>query len=84
MKAMTSLMAVILLILLVMLGAGAANLKYLFGVIIPYIAIILFIVGIVLRVLRWAGAPARFAMGRGAGSFPYSHDLRPAKIFALD
>jgi nitrate reductase gamma subunit len=67
MKAMTSLMAVILLILLVMLGAGAANLKYLFGVIIPYIAIILFIVGIVLRVLRWAGAPVPFRIPTTCG-----------------
>ena len=67
MKAMTSLLAVILLILLVMLGAGAANLKYLFGVIIPYVAIVLFLAGIVLRVLRWAGAPVPFRIPTTSG-----------------
>jgi nitrate reductase gamma subunit len=67
MKAMTSLMAVILLILLVMIGAGAANLKYLFGVIIPYVAIVLFLAGIVVRVLRWAGAPVPFRIPTSCG-----------------
>ncbi len=67
MKAMTSLMAVILLILLVMLGAGAANLKYFFGVIFPYAAIVLFLVGIVLRVLKWAGSPVPFRIPTTGG-----------------
>jgi len=67
MKAMVSLFAVILLILLVMLGVGAANLEYLFGVIIPYAAIVLFLVGIVLRVLKWAGAPVPFRIPTTCG-----------------
>jgi len=67
MKAMVALIAVILLILLVMLGVGAGNLQYLFGVIIPYAAIVLFLVGIVLRVLRWAGAPVPFRIPTTSG-----------------
>jgi nitrate reductase gamma subunit len=67
MKAMIALMTVILLILLVMLGVGAANLHYLFGIVIPYAAIVLFLVGIVLRVLRWAGAPVPFRIPTSCG-----------------
>lgn len=67
MKAMTSFLLVILLILLVMLGAGAVGLNYLFGVIIPYAAIVLFLVGMVLRVLRWAAAPVPFRIPTSCG-----------------
>jgi len=67
MKALSALLAVILLILVVMIGVGAANLHYLFGVIIPYIAIVLFLAGIVIRVLRWAGAPVPFRIPTSCG-----------------
>lgn len=67
MNAMTSLIAVLLLILLVFLGVGAANLTYLFGVIIPYAALALFVVGLVARVLRWAKAPVPFRITTTCG-----------------
>jgi nitrate reductase gamma subunit len=67
MNAMSALMMVILLILLVMLGVGAVDLEYLFGIILPYAAIVLFLVGIVLRVLRWAGSPVPFRIPTTSG-----------------
>lgn len=62
-----SLVAVAGLILLAYIGVGAAHLSYLFGVIIPYAAFVLFIIGIVYRVLKWAARPVPFRIPTTAG-----------------
>jgi nitrate reductase gamma subunit len=56
-----------MLILAVMLGVGTVGLDYFFGVIFPYIAIVLFLVGIVMRVLRWAASPVPFRIPTSCG-----------------
>jgi nitrate reductase gamma subunit len=61
-----SLIAVVALVLIAYLGAEA-NLSYLFGVIVPYAAIAIFIVGIVYRVLKWAARPVPFRIPTTAG-----------------
>jgi nitrate reductase gamma subunit len=48
-------------------GAGAGGGQYLFGVILPYAAIALFILGIVYRVIRWARAPVPFRIPTTCG-----------------
>ena len=55
-----SLLMIAALILAVFLGVEALGLSYLFGVIIPYLAIAIFIVGFILRVVKWAKAPVPF------------------------
>ena len=60
MNALISLVAVVALVLLVSLGVSAGGLQLLFGVIVPYAAVSLFLVGIVYRVLRWATVPVPF------------------------
>jgi nitrate reductase gamma subunit len=45
----------------------AAHLNYLFGVIIPYIALLAFIGGIVYRVMQWARIPVPFRIPTTAG-----------------
>lgn len=55
-----SLFAVIILILLVFLGVWALDLYYLFVIIIPYAAMLIFIVGFIYRVLKWASVPVPF------------------------
>jgi len=67
MKALSALLAVIILLLVVIIGVGSADLHYLFGVVIPYAAIVLFLVGMILRVLRWAGAPVPFRIPTTCG-----------------
>ncbi len=62
-----SLLAVAGLILLAYVGVGAAHLNYLFGVIIPYAAIAVFIIGIIYRVLQWAARPVPFRIPTTAG-----------------
>jgi nitrate reductase gamma subunit len=41
-------------------GVGGANLRYLFGVIVPYAAISLFLIGLVYKIFSWAKAPVPF------------------------
>ncbi len=60
MKVLYSLLAVIVLVLVAYVGVGLLGLHSLFGVMIPYAAGAVFIVGLVYRVLKWAKAPVPF------------------------
>ncbi|MGI6226827.1 MAG: sulfate reduction electron transfer complex DsrMKJOP subunit DsrM [Peptococcales bacterium] len=62
-----SLLMVAALILAVFLGVEFLGLSYLFGVIIPYLAIAVFIVGFILRVVKWAKAPVPFRIPTTSG-----------------
>ncbi|HMK50471.1 MAG TPA: sulfate reduction electron transfer complex DsrMKJOP subunit DsrM [Thermodesulfovibrionales bacterium] len=62
-----SFFAVISLIVIVFIGVNAANLHYLFGVVIPYAAFFAFIIGVVFRVLKWARIPVPFRIPTTAG-----------------
>lgn len=60
MNALYSLIAVILLVLVVFIGVGTMGLSYLFGVIIPYAAVAIFIAGFIYRIVKWARTPVPF------------------------
>jgi nitrate reductase gamma subunit len=62
-----SLFAVAVLILAAIVGIENLKLEYLFGVVIPYAAILTFISGIVYRVLKWARSPVPFHIPTVAG-----------------
>ena len=62
-----SIIAVAALILIAFFWVGTAHLNYLFGVIIPYAAFALFIVGMIYRVLLWAARPVPFRIPTTAG-----------------
>ncbi|TFG90811.1 MAG: menaquinol oxidoreductase [Candidatus Atribacteria bacterium] len=62
-----SFFTVVALVLMVFIGVKAAHLNYLFGVIIPYIALLAFIGGIVYRVMQWARIPVPFRIPTTAG-----------------
>ena len=49
--------ALAILILIVVVGVEAANLKYIFGVIIPYAAFVMFMIGVIYKVIHWARSP---------------------------
>lgn len=56
------------LVLIAFFGAGAANLHFLFGVIIPYAAFATFILGFIYRVLFWWGSsPVPFCIPTTCG-----------------
>ena len=62
-----SFFTVIALIVIVFIGVQAANLHYLFGVIIPYAAFLTFIIGVVYRVIQWGRIPVPFRIPTTAG-----------------
>lgn len=62
-----SLLAVAGLVLVAYIGVGAAHLGYLFGVIIPYAAFAIFVLGIIYRVLFWAARPVPFRIPTTGG-----------------
>ncbi|MCG2754067.1 MAG: sulfate reduction electron transfer complex DsrMKJOP subunit DsrM [Desulfobacteraceae bacterium] len=66
-KYMFSLIAVIVLILLAYVGVEAAGLQVLFGIIIPYLAILIFIVGFAYRIMDWARSPVPFRIPSTCG-----------------
>jgi len=60
MKALIALLAVAVLLGAVWVGVGLAGQQVLFGIVIPYVAIVVFLAGMIYRVLLWAGAPVPF------------------------
>jgi nitrate reductase gamma subunit len=67
MGALFSLFTVLILVLIVFAGVKAGNLHFLFGVVIPYAAIITFITGVIYRILKWAGSPVPFRIPTTCG-----------------
>jgi len=67
MKILFSLSAVAVLILAALTGVENFKMEFLFGVIIPYAAVLTFILGISYRVIRWARSPVPFHIPTVAG-----------------
>lgn len=66
--------AVGVIVLIPWVGVGALNLQVLFGVVVPYAALLTFFIGIVIRVIDWARSPVPFRIPTTAGqwwSFPW-------------
>ena len=69
-----SFITVLVLVFVPFVGMQVANLQVLFGVIIPYLAMITFLVGVVGRLLLWSFSPVPFRIPTTAGqqkSFPW-------------
>ncbi len=66
-KYMFSLVAVLLLILLAYAGAEAAGMKVFFGIFIPYVAVAIFLIGFIWRVVGWARSPVPFRIPSTCG-----------------
>ena len=62
-----SLIAVIALVLVALFGVGAIGLDTLFGVVIPYVAIAVFVLGIIYRIVSWAKVPVPFRIPTTCG-----------------
>jgi nitrate reductase gamma subunit len=55
-----SISGIVSLILLVVIGIEGIGLYSFFGIFIPYVAVLLFVVGFIYRVLKWASSPVPF------------------------
>jgi nitrate reductase gamma subunit len=75
-----SLVAVAVLMLIAWVGAGTLELHYLFGVIIPYLALATFIFGLIYRVLRWAKVPVPFKIPTTCGQQKTLPWIRQSKL----
>lgn len=77
MNVAVSLLLTFTLLTVAIAGAGIADLRFVFGVIIPYMAIGIFIAGIVYRIIKWAVAPVPFSIPTTSGqqkSLPWIKD----------
>ena len=77
---LASLIAVIVLFLLAYVGVEAAGLRYLFGAFIPYVALIIFIVGFVRKIVGWAKTPVPFRIPTTCGQQETLNWIKPSKI----
>ena len=70
---------VILVLIVLAVGGVAAGWEYVFAVILPYLAFAVFLVGFILRIVRWASSPVPFHIPLTAGqqkSLPWIKDSR--------
>ena len=89
MKVLLPFLAVIALIVIALVGVQVAHMQYLFGVIVPYFAILAFILGFIYRVVLWGRSPVPFSIPTTAGqmkSFPWIKDNKydnPSTTFGV-
>ncbi|HHO48120.1 MAG TPA: menaquinol oxidoreductase [Desulfobacteraceae bacterium] len=67
MKYTFPLAAVIALVLIAWIGSNIPGMQYLFGIVIPYLAIATFIIGFCYRVVQWAKSPVPFRIPTTCG-----------------
>jgi nitrate reductase gamma subunit len=67
MRALVSFIAVLLLALIPYALVDGATSRFLFGVVIPYAAFVIFVGGMVVRILKWASAPVPFRIPTTTG-----------------
>ena len=77
---MVSLIAVVALFLLAYVGIELAGLQVVFGIIIPYLAVIIFLGGFIYRILNWARSPVPFRIPTTAGQQKSLSWIKSAKF----
>lgn len=79
-KYMYSLLAVLVLFLLAYVGAEGLGLQMVFGVIIPYLAVITFTIGAIRKVMGWARSAVPFRIPTTCGQQKSLPWIKPAVI----
>jgi nitrate reductase gamma subunit len=67
MKAIISFIAVLALAAIAYVGVEMLNARYLFGVVIPYLAVATFIIFMIVRILKWGSSPVPFRIPTTCG-----------------
>lgn len=80
MKTLFPFFTVIALVLLVFAGVQMANLQFLFGVLIPYAAVAIFISGVVYKVVKWGGSPVPYCIPTTCGQQKSLPWIKQSKI----
>ena len=76
----SALLLVMGLVLIPWVGVQGLGLAYLFGVFIPYAAMIIFFVGVLARLLKWARIPNPFVIPTTGGQQKSLSWIKPARI----
>ncbi|MBP1761695.1 MAG: nitrate reductase gamma subunit [Firmicutes bacterium] len=80
MKIWSSLLAVIALVFIAWVGAGVLHLSTFFGIVLPYLALIIFLAGFLLRVIKWGKSPVPFCIPTTCGQQESLPWIKPNKI----
>ncbi|TVQ99740.1 MAG: menaquinol oxidoreductase [Desulfovibrionales bacterium] len=75
-----SLLLVLGMSLFVYLGAGLLGLQAIFGIVVPYAAILVFLIGFSMRILGWARSPVPFRIPTTAGQQKSLGWIKPSKV----
>ncbi len=75
-----SLLAVIVLIAIAYAGVAGAGMTYLFGVVVPYAALITFFVGLIWKVLDWGRSAVPFCIPTTCGQQKSLSWIKPNKV----
>jgi nitrate reductase gamma subunit len=78
-RVLVSLLAVVALLAVALVGVGGLGARWLFGVVVPYAAAAVFVVGVTLRVIAWARSPVPFRIPTTCGqqrSLPWIRQAR--------
>ena len=67
MKAIISFIAVLILAAIAYVGVDVLNMQYIFGVVIPYVAVAIFVIFMILRILKWGSSPNPFRIPTTCG-----------------
>jgi len=84
MKYAFSFLAVIALVLIAWLGSQIPGMPYLFGVALPYLALMIFLGGFVYRVVQWAKSPVPFSIQTTCGQGKSLDFIKHNKLEAPD
>jgi nitrate reductase gamma subunit len=79
-KYMFSLLAVVLLFLLAYAGVEAAGLQVFFGIVVPYLAFAIFLLGFIRKVYDWASSPVPFRIPTTCGQQQSLPWIKQAKL----
>ncbi|MBI4878790.1 MAG: sulfate reduction electron transfer complex DsrMKJOP subunit DsrM [Planctomycetes bacterium] len=80
MRILVSLVAVVALYLLAWVGVGVLGLRTLFGTVLPYAALALFVCGVAYRVVRWAAVPVPFRIPTTCGQQRSLEWIKPSPL----
>jgi len=89
MKVIISFIAVLALAAIAYAGVAMGNMQYLFGVVIPYLAVATFVVFMIARVLKWGSSPNPFRIPTTCGqqkSLPWIKHSKlenPSNVFGV-
>jgi nitrate reductase gamma subunit len=70
----------VIIIIFIPLGGIAVGLEELFGIIIPYVALLTFLIGVVYRVIMWARTPVPYRVPTTAGQQKSLAWIRPDNL----